>query len=118
MAQGVPGQNGSAAGAIGATLGTAVRVLTSKREGGRLVGGLLAGGSTLVRTFVRVGRLLFLQVTGFVFLCFAVVGGSAAYREYNRYLLGEIGPGRAQLAAAFAAMFLYFGLSSFWRARK
>lgn len=81
---------------------------------------LSAGWSAALTTFravTRVLHLLFLEVTGFLFLCFAIVGGGAAIREYHKYKLGIIGPGKIYLASAFALMFLWFGVSSFWRAR-
>jgi hypothetical protein len=42
----------------------------------------------------------------------------ATWREYTKYRAGTVPVNRVYLAAAFAAMFIYFGLSSFWRARK
>lgn len=71
-----------------------------------------------MRSVWRILHLLFLEVTGFLFLCFAVVFGGVAVREYHKYTHGEIGPGKAALAAAFTVMFFWFGLSSFWRARR
>jgi hypothetical protein len=72
-------------------------------------------------TAVRVGsilHLLWLQVTGFVFLSIALIAGFACYREYIQYLAGKVGPGRALLAAGVTLMFAWFGMSSFWRAGK
>ena len=63
-------------------------------------------------------RVLFLEVSGFIFLCFTVFIVSAFVREYRKYTMHQVGPERVVLAGAIGAMFLYFGLSSFWRARR
>jgi hypothetical protein len=47
-----------------------------------------------------------------------LVGGIACWREYHAYAAGKIGPGRAAVAGLFAFLFAYFGVSSFWSARK
>ncbi len=80
---------------------------------------LRAGWSALRITaehFGRVVHLLWLQITGVFFLFFALAGGIACWREFLKWQEGKIGPGRMVLAAAFAVVFLWFGLSSFWRA--
>lgn len=106
------------AGAVGSTVGTAFKVLSNTEQGGRLVRGVLAGGYSFAQTCLRVARILFLQVTGFFFLCFALVVSTAAVREWKKYAAGDIGPAKAYLAIALAVMFSYFGISSFWRAAK
>jgi hypothetical protein len=80
-----------------------------------------AGWAAARTTMASVGRvlhLLFLQVTGMFFLCFALVGGYAVYREYHSWTLGKAGPGKAVLAACFTVMFAWFAVSSFWRAAR
>jgi predicted lysophospholipase L1 biosynthesis ABC-type transport system permease subunit len=84
----------------------------------RIMRALWSAGSTTARSFARVLRLLFLQVTGTLFLFLAVVGGGAAIREYYKYRTGTIGPEKALLGACFALMFLWFAITSFWRARR
>ncbi len=105
------------AGVLGAGMGSAVRVLRSKDQSKRLFKGFLAGGSAFLKSVWKVAHMLFLEVTGFIFLCFATIGGFAAVREYKLYATGKIGPGRTVVAALFALMFTYFGVTSFWRAR-
>ena len=62
---------------------------------------------------------LWLEVTGFTFLVLSGVGALAGLREYAKYQGGRAaGPGRLILAACFTVSFAWFGLSSFWRARK
>ncbi len=80
---------------------------------------LRAGYSALRITaehFGRVLHLLWLQITGVFFLFFALAGSAAAWKEYRAWSAGKIGPGRMALALAFAVVFAWFGVSSFWRA--
>ena len=67
---------------------------------------------------LKVTHLLFLQVAGVFFLAFAAGGAFAAWRGYHKWLAGLVGPGRMYLAAGFCALFLWFAVSSFWRAGK
>jgi len=109
---------GTTPGALGAQLGTAVRVLSNPGSQQRLVRGVMAGGKSILGTLNHVARQLWLQITGFVFLCFGVIGTGAFVREYRAYTNGNIPIGKPILAFCFSAMFLYFGMNSFWRARK
>jgi hypothetical protein len=82
---------------------------------------LRAGYSALqitLRHFGRVIHLLGLQIAGVFFLFFALAGGLACWREYLKWQAGEIGPGKMVLAAGFALVFSWFGVSSFWRAQR
>ena len=101
----------------GSGIGSAVRLLTSN-QGRNLLSGVLAGGSTFFSNFTRVLRLLMLQVTGFLFLVIAATIGSKTWHEYQTYITGHTSPSRFYIAAFFSVLFTYFGLSSFWRARK
>ena len=101
--------------AIAAALGR----MAGRRAGrNKLLTAGFSAASTTLSAVSRVLHLLFLEVTGLLFLFFAVVGGGAAVREYHKYKEGVIGPGRAALAAIFALMFLWFGVTSFWRANR
>ncbi len=73
------------------------------------------GGSAFVGSVGHVAHSLWLEVTGFLFLVLAVIGGGAAFREYRHYAAGTTSSGRVALAAIFTLLFLYFGLNSFWR---
>lgn len=73
---------------------------------------------TTLRSFGRVLHQLWLEVTGFVFLTMAGIGGIALGREYVKYQAGKGGPGRVAIAVCFCLTFGYFGLSSFWRVRR
>jgi hypothetical protein len=63
-------------------------------------------------------HVLFLEVSGLIFICFSVMIVSAFFREYRKYATHQVGLERVVLAGAIGSMFLYFGLSSFWRARR
>jgi len=82
----------------------------------RTANALLQAGRTTASSVGRVLHLLWLQVTGFVFLCIALIAGLALRREYVLYQSGNVGSGKVWLAAIVTLMFLWFGLSSFWRA--
>ncbi len=79
---------------------------------------VLHAGQTTARSFGRVLHQLWLEVTGFVFLALAGIGGVALSREYVKYQAGKTGPGRLVVAVCFCLTFGYFGLSSFWRVRR
>jgi TRAP-type C4-dicarboxylate transport system permease small subunit len=79
---------------------------------------LYRAGSVTSRSFARVLHVLWLEVTGFFFLFLAFVGAAAGVREYHRHLAGTAGTGKIYLAAAFALIFAYFGVTSFMRSRR
>jgi len=78
---------------------------------------LLQAGRVTAGHVARVLHVLWLEVTGFVFLGIAVIVGFALHHEYGQYQAGKIGSGRVWLAAGVTLMFAWFGLTSFWRAR-
>ena len=72
-------------------------------------------------TATHVGRILhqlWLEVTGFVFLVLAGIGGVALFREYTQYQGGKANPSRIVAAICFTVMFAWFGVNSFWKTRK
>jgi hypothetical protein len=75
---------------------------------------LAATGRTLLRTFRQLG----LEITGFFFLVFAALGGFAAYREYPALQSGEGSVARMAIISVFTMTFLWFGVTSLWRARR
>jgi hypothetical protein len=60
-----------------------------------------------------VGRQLWLEVTGTLFLTLGVAALPSVLREWRGESLS-----RALIASAFAALMIYFGVTSFLRARK
>lgn len=63
-------------------------------------------------------HLLWLQITGCFFAFFSLGGAGAAVREYKKWRIGELGPGRVYLAILFSLTFAYFAATSFWRVRQ
>jgi len=101
------------------TQGRAFLRVAGRRTGkNRWVRGFYNAGQVTVRNIGRVLHVLWLEVAGLLFLVLAVVGGGAAFREYHRHALGSGSVGKTALAAAFAVIFAYFGVSSFWRSRR
>ena len=78
----------------------------------------LKGLRVTATSFGRVLGILWLEVTGFVFLSLAGVGGLAFAREYSKFEAGKTSSGRVILAVCFTLTFAWFGVTSFWRARR
>ena len=109
----------SLGGTLGAGAGTAFRLLRGKPgRNKKLLGGVRAGVSGFAKPLMSVLRVLFLEVSGVMFLFFSLAVAVAFFREYKKYARHEVGWQRLALAGAVAAMFLYFGVSSFWQARR
>jgi hypothetical protein len=109
----------SLGGTLGAGAGTAFRLLRGKPgRNKKLLGGVRAGVSGFAKPLMSVLRVLFLEVSGviFLFISLAVIGRSCG--EYRKYTMHQVGWERVAVAGALGAMFLYFGVSSFWRARR
>ena len=105
-------------GTVGAMLGKVARSFRKGQKGRRIFQGMSAGLGSFFEVLRRVGKVLWLEITGFLFLWFALIGAFACWHEYRAYTAGKVGPGRATLAGLFAFLFVYFGVSSFWNARK
>lgn len=95
-----------------------LRVVGRKTGENRWVRAFYHAGSVTVRSIGRVLHVLWLEITGLFFLVLALVGGGAAVREYHRHVAGNGSVAKMLLASAFALVFVYFGVSSFWRSRK
>jgi hypothetical protein len=104
------------------------RILTAASAVGRIAvrgashSRLLRAGYTAVQTTARsVGRILhliFLQIAGLFFCLFALGFASRIPRTYHDQVAGRHGPERVYLLVIFTVVFGWFGVSSFWRARK
>lgn len=106
-------------------IGIAARILARQaggmvqRGGGTgILDAALSAGRTTAVSLGRVVHQLWLEVTGFIFLAIAAIGGLAVAREYAKYRAGQAATGRVLLAVCFTLVFAWFGLSSFWRVRK
>jgi hypothetical protein len=101
------------------SLSRALLRIAGRRTGeNRWVRAAYRAGGVTVRHTSRVARVLWLEVTGFLFLCLAVIGAAAGFREYRSYAHGQSGAGKVVITAAFTLLFVYFGVNSFWRSRK
>ena len=99
-------------------LGMVARVAAQQVRRSRAYGAVSRAVRATASHSGRVLGQLWLEVTGFVFLCLAGIGAIALVREYIKYQAGRTSSGRVGLALAFTVMFGWFGLSSFWRVRK
>lgn len=79
--------------------------------------GVSEGAGGFLRPFRRVGGILWLEVTGVFFLLPVIVFAPALWRESFAY--SHTSDHRTFWITAFiVAIFLYLGVSSFWRARR
>ena len=86
---------------------TAEQITTqARRSVSKGIGGFL-------RPFRRVGGILWLEVTGAFFLLFAAVFGLRLWQNWTGF-----SPVSRDFAVGAAAVFLYLGVSSFWRSRR
>jgi hypothetical protein len=94
------------------------RIVLDHAGRNRTAGALISAAKTTVFHVGHVLHLLWLQVTGFIFLSVGAIAGFAFQREYAQYQQGLMGPGRAILAGCVTLLFAWFGLTSFWRAAR
>ncbi len=103
-------------------MGIAARVagrLAARHAGqSRWMAAVWHGLRVTTASFGRVLGILWLEVTGFVFLFLAGIGGLRFTQEYAKFERGKTGPGRVILAVCFTLIFAWFGVTSFWRARR
>jgi len=112
-------QGSSLAGTLGAGAGTTYKNLRGEPgRNKRYLRGFQSGAAAFWITLKGTLRVLFLEVSGLMFLTFTAVIVSAFLREYRKFAVHQVGLERVVLAGVVGAMFLYFGLSSFWRARR
>jgi len=102
----------------GRKLGIAARVAGQQVRRSRTYGAVLSAAKATTGHFLSIMRQLWLEVTGFVFVIFAGLGLVTTVREYTAYHSGRGNSGHLAAAAGFCLMFSWFGVTSFWRARK
>ena len=83
-----------------------------------MLNAIFSGVRATVRSFAHAGHLLWLEVTGTLFLSIAVFGAVAFVREYLKYQTGHATVSRVAVAVAFTVTFGWFGISSFWKVRR
>jgi lysylphosphatidylglycerol synthetase-like protein (DUF2156 family) len=99
-------------------IGIAARIAARQAGKNRTLGAVWRGMKVTASSFARVLGILWLEVTGFVFLSLSVIGGLALVREYAKYEAGKTGAARVVVAVCFTLTFAWFGITSFLRARR
>ena len=99
------------------TLGGAARTLgrltADPKHRNRVLQAGLGSARTTFRAFGKVSHILWLEITGLFFLLFALIGSVEFVRKARAHDLRQMAA-----AAGIALLFGYFGVSSFWQARK
>jgi sulfite exporter TauE/SafE len=67
----------------------------------------------VIPAIIKPLNALWNEVIGFLFLCLGTVFGFSAYRYWR-----AADPFRGVVASSCAILMIWFGVSSFWRARK
>jgi hypothetical protein len=99
-------------------LGAVARVANEQAGRNRTLGAIMSGVRATARSFSHAMHMLWLEVTGTVFLSIALFGAIALVREYSKYTTGHTTTGRLAIAICFTLAFAWFGLSSFLRVRR
>lgn len=99
-------------------IGIITRVAAQQAGRNRTLAALWRAGHATAFSLGKVLHQLWLEVTGFVFLAIAGIGGFAVVREVGQYRAGQAGLSRVVIAIVFTLTFTWFGLTSFWRVRK
>ncbi len=84
----------------------------------RTLNAVMSGVRTTGRSVGRAAHQLWLEVTGLIFLLMALTFAGATVKEYGKYHAGSAGFSRLAIAVCCTLTFGWFGLSSFWRARR
>ncbi|HEY3927311.1 MAG TPA: hypothetical protein VGL89_02945 [Candidatus Koribacter sp.] len=113
-AQNKPGMGGS----IGSGLGSMARYALNPKARNKVLRATGAGLGATAKAVRRATHRLWLEVTGFFFVVFAVIVGGAGWREYQKHLAGKADMRNVYLAGALALIFVWFGITSFWKARR
>ena len=111
-------QKPSIGGNIGAGLGSVARYALNPKARNKVLRATGAGLGATAKAVRRATHRLWLEVTGFFFIVFAVIVGGAGYRHYEKHLAGNADMRNVYLAGAIALVFAWFGVSSFWKARR
>ena len=114
-----PGEDKSSTSNTLGRQGSAVLRIAGRKTGeNRWARAFYRAGSTTVNEVGHVAHSLWLEVTGFLFIVLALIGGGATVREYQYYAAGKVSAGKLAVAAVFTVLFLYFGVESFVRSRR
>jgi len=98
--------------------GIVARVARDQAGRNRTLSAVMGAVRTTARSFAHVLHLLWLEVTGIIFLVMALGFAGASVKEYGKYHAGQVGGSRLVIALCCTLVFAWFGLSSFWRVRR
>ena len=99
-------------------LGVAAQVAGRQAGRNRTVKAVMVGVRTAGRSFARAAHQLWLEVTGFFFLIMTLGFATATLKEYGKYHAGGVSGSRVAIALCVTLTFGWFGVSSFWKARR
>ena len=80
--------------------------------------GTVAGTKSLMGSFGHIGHILFLEVTGLFFVVMAFLLGRFILIENAKRAAGHGDPLRFWLAVGMVVVFVWFAITSFWKARR
>jgi hypothetical protein len=98
-------------------LGVVARVAGQQVKRSRTARAMTDAVATTGRAFGRAVHQLWLEVTGFIFLAMAGIGGIESVKEYSKYQAGRAGARGMVVAICFTVTFAWFGISSFVRVK-
>jgi hypothetical protein len=96
------------------------RVLWRMTNRHQAVRGGVAAAKTVGKATARATRILWLEVTGFFFAVFAIWVLGATWNQWQKIQAGDAASPMWHIGVGlgFAAVLIYFAVSSFWRARR
>jgi hypothetical protein len=98
--------------------GVAARVAGQQAQRSRTFNALMSAARTTGRSLTRAMHQLWLEVTGVIFLLMALSFAGATFKEYGKYHAGQAGPTGLGITILCTLTFGWFGVSSFWKARR
>jgi hypothetical protein len=103
---------------LGVAARVAGKVAGQQAVRNRTFSAVMGAVRTTARSFGRAAHQLWLEMMGLLFLIMALSFAAATVKEYGKFHAGGAGPGRLAIAIGCTITFAWFGLSSFWRARR
>ena len=96
------------------------RVLWRLGNRHQAVRGGVAAAKTVGKAAARSTRILMLEITGFFFAIFSLLGLAEAWKHWREIQNGTSAVPSWQLwiPVAFGVVFAYFAITSFWRAKR
>jgi hypothetical protein len=99
-------------------VGVVARVAGQQASRSRRFNAVKQALGTTARAFGRALHQLWLEVTGIIFLVMALTFAGASFKEYGKYHAGQVSGSRLAAGLCCTLVFAWFGLTSFWRAKK